>query len=104
MKDFQPHKAGTSLVLNKCLVKEINGGERVQKHQCGEDDRLHMKKLGLGTSLEVQGLRLCAPNAGGPGSIPVQGTRSHTPQLRVNVLQNNILHAATKIKDLGCCN
>ena len=91
-------------MLNKCLVKEINGGERVQKHQCGEDDRLHMKKLGLGTSLEVQGLRLCAPNAGGPGSIPVQGTRSHMPQLRVNVLQNNILHAATKIKDLGCCN
>ena len=51
-------------MLNKCLVKEINGGERVWKHQCGEDDRLHMKKLGI--SLEVQGLRLCAPNAGAP--------------------------------------
>ena len=25
----------------------------------------------------VQWLRLCAPNAGGPGSIPGQGTRSH---------------------------
>ena len=31
----------------------------------------------------VQGLRLRAPNAGGPGSIPGQGTRSH-------------MHAATK--------
>ena len=29
------------------------------------------------TSLVVQWLRLCEPNAGGPGSIPGQGTRSH---------------------------
>ena len=31
----------------------------------------------LGTSLVVQWLRLCAPNAGDPGSTPGQGTRSH---------------------------
>ena len=31
----------------------------------------------------AQWLRLCAPNAGGPGSIPGWGTRSH-------------MHAATK--------
>ena len=31
----------------------------------------------------VQWLRLCTPNAGGPGSIPGQETRSH-------------MHAATK--------
>ena len=30
-----------------------------------------------GTSLVAQWIRLCAPNAGGPGSIPGQGTRSH---------------------------
>ena len=36
----------------------------------------------LGTSLLVQWLRLSAPNAGGPGSIPGQGTRSHMLQLR----------------------
>ena len=41
------------------------------------------------TSLVVQSLRLCAPNAGGPGSVPGQGTRSHTAQLK-------FLHAATK--------
>ena len=35
-----------------------------------------------GTSLVVQWLRLCTPNAGGPGSIPGQGTRSHMPQLK----------------------
>ena len=37
-----------------------------------------------GTSLVVQWLRLLAPNAGGPGSIPDQGTRLHMPQQRWN--------------------
>ena len=54
-------------------------------------------KKKTGTSLVVQWLRLCAPNAGGPGSIPGQGTRSHMPQLRVRMPQLKILHAATKI-------
>ena len=40
------------------------------------------------TSLVVQGLRFQPPNAGGPGLIPGQGTRSHMPQLS--------LHVATK--------
>ena len=35
-----------------------------------------------GTSLVVQWLRLRAPNSGGLGSIPGQGTRSHMPQLK----------------------
>ena len=37
-----------------------------------------------GTSLVVQWLRLHAPNAGGLGSIPSQGTRFHVLQLRPN--------------------
>ena len=45
-----------------------------------------------GTLLVLQWLRLQAPNTGGPGSIPGQGTRSHMPQLK-------ILHAAMKIKN-----
>ncbi|TEA29089.1 hypothetical protein DBR06_SOUSAS10510046, partial [Sousa chinensis] len=48
-------------------------------------------------SLVVQLLRLCAPKAGGPGSIPGQGARSHMPQIRVHVPQLRIPHAATKI-------
>ena len=40
-----------------------------------------------GTSLEVQWLRLQAPNAGSPRLIPGQGTRSHVPQLRVHMLR-----------------
>ena len=35
-------------------------------------------------------------NTGGPSSTPLQGTRSHIPQLRVWMLQLNIVHAATK--------
>ena len=35
----------------------------------------------------VQWLRLCAPNIGGCGSIPGQGTRYHRLQLRVCMLQ-----------------
>ena len=35
-----------------------------------------------GASQVVQGLRLHAPNAGGLGSIPDQGTRSHMLQVR----------------------
>ena len=42
----------------------------------------------VGTSLMAQSLRLCVLNAGGPGSIPGQGTRTHMSQL----------------KDPTCCN
>ena len=38
----------------------------------------------------VQWLRLHAPNAGGLGSVPGEGTRSHMPQLRVRMLQLKI--------------
>ncbi|TEA28872.1 hypothetical protein DBR06_SOUSAS4010089, partial [Sousa chinensis] len=55
-----------------------------------------------GTSLVVQWLRLHTPNAGSPGSIPGQGTRSHMPQLRVRVPQLKIPHATTKIEDPTC--
>ena len=41
----------------------------------------------LGNSLVVQGLRLCAPNAGVPVSIPGEGTRSHMAQLGVHMAQ-----------------
>ena len=45
---------------------------------------MHLLKTGkIGTSLVVQWIRLRAPNAGGLGSIPGQGSRSH-------------MHAATK--------
>ena len=50
----------------------------------------------MGTSLVVQRLRLHGPNAGGPGSIPGQGTRSHMLHLRARMLQLKIPHATTE--------
>ena len=52
----------------------------------------------LETSLVGQWLRLYIPNAGGPGSIPGQGTRSHMPQLKVCTLQLKIPYATTKTR------
>ena len=49
-----------------------------------------------GTSLVVQRLRCHIPNAGGPGSISGQGTRSHMLQLRFCTVQLKILHATVK--------
>ena len=51
----------------------------------------------MGTFLVAHWLRLHPPNAGGPGSIPGQGTRSHMLQLK-------IWHAAMKIEDPKCYN
>ena len=42
-----------------------------------------MKEGFGGTSLVVQGLRLCVPNEGGLALIPDQETRSHMPKLRL---------------------
>ena len=50
-----------------------------------------LKNSYIGNSLVVQWLRLHDHNAGGPGSIPSWGTRSHMPQQR-----SKILHATTK--------
>ena len=65
-----------------------------------------------GTSLVVQWLRCDIPNAGHPGSISGQGTRSHMPQLRdympqlkvPHAVTKKILHATMKIEDPMCQN
>ena len=51
--------------------------------------KMKFKEVKEGTSLVVQWLRLRDPNAGGLGSIPGQGTRSH-------ILRLKILNAATR--------
>ena len=55
-----------------------------------------LKHLRIGTSLVVHWLRHCTPNAGGPGSIPGQGTRFHVLQLRVHMPELKIPHTANK--------
>ena len=59
------------------------------KGWAGEEDAI--KDTKTGTSLVVHWVRLCAPNAGGLGSIPVWGTRSHLHAITKS------LHAAVKI-------
>ena len=44
-----------------------------------------------GIFLVVQWLRLCTPNARGLGSIPIQGTRSHLPQLKTLSAETDLL-------------
>ena len=61
-------------------------GERGQKRGClhrprAKRPRFFNLKASWGTSPAVQWLRLGAPNAGGPGSVLGQGTRSHMLQL-----------------------
>ena len=56
----------------------------------------------VGTSLVAQWLGLCAPDAGGPGSIPCQRTRPHMPQLGVHMLQLRV--HMPQLKDPACCN
>ena len=57
-------------------------------------------KRNEGTSLVAQWLRHCTPNAGGPGLIPGQGTRSHVHDATKS------LHATTKeptCRNQGAC-
>ena len=53
-----------------------------------------------GTSLAVQWLRLHAPNAGGPGSIPGQGTRSIITQLKSPRAVMKTWHSQTNLKKI----
>ena len=46
----------------------------------------------------VQWLKLRAPNAGGPGLTPGQGTRPHMPQLKSQHTQLNHPHATDAVQ------
>ena len=68
-------------MLLKCKCQKTGKREGAETREEKEEEK--EKKQEEGTSLVVQWVRPHAPNAGGPGSIPGQGTRSH-------------MHAATK--------
>ena len=62
-----------------------------------KDRQIKKKKKSIGTSLVIQWLRFCTPNAGGSSMIPHQRTRSHMPQVRVHMLLLNIPQWRLKI-------
>ena len=80
----------TFIILKKNDIKWFWHGMlssfRATQYNC---EIVLFKNLKRGTSPVVQGLRLHAPNAGSPGSIPGQGTRSHMPQLKIWCSQIN---------------
>ena len=69
------------LSLSRMWDQSLFYGSDNQDKSLTSDFKIHI----LGISLVVQWLRLLAPNAGGPGSIPDQGTRSHMLQLKVHI-------------------
>ena len=60
--------------MPQCLLFSAKGTQDLSRGDLRKDFK--------GTSLVVQWLRLCAANAGYPGLIPGQGTRSHITQLK----------------------
>ena len=92
----------TSLCLNFIIVKwegkqyhpyrDVNAIKHEKFIRCFKFSKYSKKKKKkrrrrLGTSLVVQWLRLCSPNAGSLGSILGQGAGSHMPQLRTRMLE-----------------
>ena len=96
----KPRKLNTMIHVKKKKKKNTLGQSGVYSR----NPRLvQYLKVIQGTSLVVQWLRLCS-NAGGLGSIPCQGTRSHVLQPRIHMPQLKISHAATNVKDPTCHN
>ena len=73
----------TKDILSTTSFLPLPASSDTQMLKCSCSLTVSIPKLVLGTSLVVQWVRLRAPNAGDPGSIPGWGTRSH-------------MHAATK--------
>ena len=74
------------------MYRTFTGGERNKQ----DKSKFHGIRDSAGTSLAAQWIRLCIPNARGPGSIPGWGTRSHMHATTKS------LHATTK--EPVCCN
>ena len=63
-RDFSPHSQRADILFRK----ETRNTTKKKKKKKNRD------------FLVIQWLRFCIPNAGGPGLIPGQGTRSHKPK------------------------
>ena len=91
-----------SIVVISKLRDHQNRGKFHQADSTNFSISSSSKDLEAGTTQVVHQLRLRAPNAGGPGTIPGRETRSRMPQLRACMpqLKKKISHAAAKMKIL----
>ena len=80
---------------------EVSSSQLFTKHL---GDSGYFRMYFMRTSLVVQWLRLRAPYAEGPRSIPGQRASSHMLQLRVCKLKLKIPHAAKTMEDSMCHN
>ena len=98
LRQVRGRPAEGGLFLAQCFWGTENG---VHVSVCGT--KVSFEIIIAGTSLVVQWVILCAPSAGGPGSIPRWGTRScmhaatESPRAATNIPR-----ATTK--DPTCCN
>ena len=85
-----PEEGNGNPLQYSCLENPMDGGAWWATQFMGSQSQTRLsdftftivtQKMQKGTPLVVQGLRLCIPEAGGPGSNHNQGLRSYMPQL-----------------------
>ena len=62
---------------------------------------IQLKVTIIGTSLVFKWLRLCAPDAGGMGVIPSQGTGSYMLQLKIPSAETKTPHCQINLKKIA---
>ena len=85
-----PHMREKERVSSVSLYKDMNPIMRTLMTS-SKHNYLLKSPVFRGIFLVVQWLRLCTPNARGLGSIPIQGTRSHLPQLKTLSTETDLL-------------
>ena len=85
-----PHMREKERVSSVSLYKDMNPIMRTLMTS-SKHNYLLKSPVSRGIFLVVQWLRLCTPNARGLGSIPIQGTRSHLPQLKTLSTETDLL-------------
>ena len=95
MREAQANpKRGTFYEIPDQHFSKLSSKKNLRKcHSQEEPKETRQLNVKWGTFLVLEWLRLIAPNAGGPGSIPGQRTRSHTTHLKIpKTWHSQIIH------------
>lgn len=86
-------------ILDSCLGCGCRGNQQLKiRHLVYNKNQTNKQKTTQGTSLVFQWLQLQTPSAGGLGSVPGWGTRSHIPQLRPRAGKQNKTTQALRVQ------